>query len=279
MDSPSEVVGGYTAKYEDWPFLVELVDKRQIDVNNPKSVITNRTNALICGGSLISNEWVLTARHCFINTGIDKDNLVIVYFRNNFSNPSLALVTDIITYIDPNISAETDLALVKLKNKLGDDIKTVSLTKEFDYPTFTGNSVSINPTNVTIAGWGSIINGQTVIPSEPNETILVTVPPEFNNNIYAQDTINKSGACKGDSGGPLIAYQDGKRVLVGVTAEVINGCGGLASYVNVSKFISWINMPRSDMKTNIAVSQGSFIGTRPVLRKPTIVRDRWWSSE
>lgn len=273
MESPDEVVSGYPARYEDWPFLVELVDKRKIDINNPKSAITNRTEAHICGGSLLSSKWVITARHCFLNTGIGKENLAIIFFRNNFSNASVALVSEIFMYIDPNISDETDLTLIELKNTI-EVVETVSLTDTFEYPKFTGNIVSVNPTDVTIAGWGRSYQSIKYLPANPNETVLTTISPVFNDNIYAQDTINQSGACAGDSGGPLITYQKNKRVLVGITSGVLDGCGNSTHFVNLTKYISWIKSI-----TGIDKSQGSFIGNpipKPVFRKPTIVKDRWY---
>lgn len=276
MESPDEVVSGYPARYEDWPFLVELVDKRKIDINNPKSAITNRTEAHICGGSLLNNKWVITARHCFLSAGIEKNDLAIIFYKGDFSNASIALISEFFTYIDPNISQETDLALIELKNTI-EGVETISLTDDFDYPTFTGNPVSLNPTDVTMAGWGRNYQSIKRLPANPNETVLTTTTPVFNDNIYAYDPLNESGACAGDSGGPLIAYQDGKRVLVGITSGILDGCGKLTHFVRLTKYISWIT---TIMK--IEKISGSFVGNpipKPVYRRPSIVKDRWWLPE
>jgi hypothetical protein len=47
-DDSDKIVGGKRAKNQDWGWQVAM----------------NFTNKLMCGGSLINSEWVLTAAHC-----------------------------------------------------------------------------------------------------------------------------------------------------------------------------------------------------------------------
>lgn len=57
-------------------------------------------------------------------------------------------------------------------------------------------------------------------------------------------TTNTQGACLGDSGGPMVVYENNVPTLIGVTSFISGrGCGfgDPTGFARVSRFLTWIN--------------------------------------
>ncbi|XP_062416331.1 transmembrane protease serine 2-like [Pungitius pungitius] len=228
------IVGGTQAAQGAWPWQVSL----QIDGYH------------VCGGSIISPRWILSAAHCFQEFSYAKMwnvqsgdvSLGLMSLRSG------ATVKKIIIHAKFNRrNNENDIALLRLNSPL----QITSTVRPVCLP---NSAIDLSAgRQAWITGWGSL-RSSGPSPDHLNQAEVT---------IYSRETCNRAqvfdgkvtktmicagrlrggvDTCQGDSGGPLVVKEGDVWWLAGDTSWGI-GCAmrnkpGL--YGNVSYFINWI---------------------------------------
>ncbi|KAF5285988.1 hypothetical protein FQR65_LT12985 [Abscondita terminalis] len=236
LASPTErIIGGAIAKAGDYPYQVSL---RYLSQH-------------FCGGSIIGQNWILTAAHCVhssVGINIKTAKIVVGTTTLNSGGQTYSIYNDIYHEDFDPVLMEYDIALLQLKDsiKLSDTVKIIPFH----------SSTPSDGSNCQVSGWG-----YTSTETSPNELRHITLTimdlgdcKDFfslatfkvsSKNLCTAGYIGK-GVCNGDSGGPLVS--NGRQAGL-VSWGVPCGRGAPDVFTNVAKFSSWITD-----KTGISVA-------------------------
>ncbi|XP_056654216.1 transmembrane protease serine 12-like isoform X2 [Monodelphis domestica] len=235
MMSGSRIVGGQKAELGGWPWMVSL------------QVMIFPKYTHLCGGSLISENWILTAAHCLKEYSGPKNWRAVIGINNlskQHQNTKKIQIKTII--IHPEFNPDTyanDIALFYLTSVVSysDYIQPICLP-------FFKELLSWNAsTRCFVSGWGK---------TSEEEAELHYIPWEACNSeesyggrvavtsFCAGEEDGVADTCMGDSGGPLMCYlpDAGKFYLMGITSYG-HGCARKnypGVYVRVQLFRTWM---------------------------------------
>ncbi|XP_021695509.1 brachyurin [Aedes aegypti] len=227
-------------------------------------VISFNQGSGLCGGSIISNNYVLTAAHC-VQGASGGTALVGAHNRlnNEPSQQSIVFELDGIT-IHPEYTSNTirnDVATIRLTNSIvfNDRVRPIRLPSSTDVRTFSGRIA-------TVSGFGRTSDTSPVT----SAVVFFTTNPiitfancldQWSNAVHVIQSQNicLSGnggrsSCNGDSGGPLTVQEDGKSLQVGIVSFGSSaGCaiGRPSVYARVTHFLDWI-LENSDVDEQVA---------------------------
>ncbi|XP_063066952.1 polyserase-2-like [Engraulis encrasicolus] len=230
----SGVVSGSDAPAGSWPWQASI----------------QRSNVHFCGGSIISDQWLITAAHCF-PPGNDSPSGLTVYLGleslvSNFFNRDIRFVTAIEKHPDFDVNThENDIALVKLHAPLtfNDYIRPICLAAN--------GSVFPTGTESRVTGW---------VGDNP-ATLQQAAPPVVGNrqcnctrkDLDITDNLICAGAdiggtCQRDLGGPLVSQLQVNPLWIqsGLVSSGGTQCSGSQSgnvsiYTRISLYQSWIS--------------------------------------
>ena len=208
-----------------WPMIVggTEVDPACPDCKYPFMVsvqgISGWYSGHFCGGSLVREDWVVTAAHCM--QGESSSGIVVKIGMHNINGTTgseTRYVDQIIVH--PNYSGwslDNDYALLHLSSPVT-NFEPIQL--------ITDNSHDDEPVMATTMGWGATSSGgwgssvllEVDVPID-NSCGNYSNSDITNNMICAGDSNGGEDSCQGDSVGPLImTNSDGEYELIGIVS-------------------------------------------------------------
>lgn len=235
-DQEKKIFGGTDALISEYPWQVYLV-----------------AGNLACGGSIIGNNWILTAAHCTRDQSGNTwaaSKVTVKAGANNPYDPSQGTVyqaAEVIPHEAYNDNTlENDIALIRLTSPITNpNTSVVHLVTQEDIV-----YGAIDPGVMSwVTGWGLTHKNPNVYPTSLQKVQLPLITNLQASTVWHSipSTVIMAGylngnkdACNGDSGGPLVVPVLGEYRQAGLVSWGSSDCNTYGAYTNVALFETWI---------------------------------------
>ncbi|XP_054275587.1 transmembrane protease serine 11D-like [Macrosteles quadrilineatus] len=232
--SELRIINGSNATEGEFPFMAAIFYK----------------GYFTCGGTILSEDWILTAAHCVNDRDLTQFSVLTGTIDLDGDDGRLTYVSQIIVHkgYQDSDNQVNDIALFRLSVALEYDSVTQPVTLSAQNTDPSANS------KVVVTGWGvSKINGNPVRYLQ-KATIQIISNPDcsapykpynisiLSTNVCAGTANGGIGQCTGDSGGPVLV-EGSNTYQVGIISFSAKPCG-IKGYpgvnTRVSQYLGWI---------------------------------------
>ncbi|XP_070622001.1 suppressor of tumorigenicity 14 protein [Erythrolamprus reginae] len=237
----SRIVGGMNSDLGEWPWQVSL---------------HARNEGHVCGATLVSNKWLVTAAHCFVEKNYIRygdPTLWTAYMglldqeKRSNSHVQKRNIKRIISHPYFNdFTYDYDIAVMELSNpvEFSKEIIPICLPDiSHEFPV---------GEDLTVTGWGrthETAAGASILQKANIRVINQTMCESLMANQITQQMMcvgiltGGIDACQGDSGGPLVSVQESGRMFLAGVVSWGDGCARRNKpgiYTRVTKLRTWI---------------------------------------
>lgn len=232
--NPTRIVGGTTTGVNEYPMMAGLVGSEE--------------RMIICGCTIISTQYVVTAAHCLTRRSIPLLGVIVGEHDTSRGDETNAtrLYQISAAYVHPNydeITQVNDIAVLKIRGTIrySNEVGPACLPVQHSPDTFGGDYV-------IALGWGLLDFGgeKPTTLQEVTLSVLTNLECSKSYSNVSRNQICTYGlgkdTCQMDSGGPVLWQNPTSRRLVLVGAISYGGVCGVGSGVNtrVGGYIDWI---------------------------------------
>jgi secreted trypsin-like serine protease len=212
--------------------------------------VATKGDGLICTGTLIAKNLVVTAGHCTMDLASPQDLYII--FGNDLNSKTVQKRN----VLGGRVPAKWPL-LGRNQNKDWGDIALLRIDGEapagFQAAVVLANKAALKDgLDVTIAGYGLVNVATQTLPNLLQKAVIKLTQANYSDSEILFAQFQGKGACHGDSGGPAFIDMKGRKVLIGVTSRSATAKGGMncqegSIYTSVAAHIAFLKQAAKEL--------------------------------